>query len=250
MIGKILAVWGSPGSGKTTFATKLASAIYERHKKTVIVLYCDFETPVLPVVFPNFKREYLASVGMALSKAEMLQNDVIQCLVTIKGKPNFGFLGFRDGENKNTFPRFTRNKVEDLLDTLRGISDYVIVDCTSNLENNILAATALELADMTFRLTSPELKSISWNLSQMPLYTDKKFHCQDHVQGINVPNADVLYPIEETKAHMKDVAFLIPYSAVVKTQVQEGRMYFRSGDRGYDICMNQIAERVVRYVAN
>lgn len=167
MMGNVLSVWGSPGSGKTTFATKLATAIYEKFQKTVIVLYCDIETPVLPVVFPNFKRGYLASVGVALSKAELLQNDVIQCLVTIKGKPNFGFLGFRDGENKNTFPRFTRNKVEDLIDTLRGISDYIIVDCTSNLENNILAATALELADMTFRLTAPELKSISWNLSQM-----------------------------------------------------------------------------------
>lgn len=250
MMGNVLSVWGSPGSGKTTFATKLATAIYEKYQKTVIVLYCDIETPVLPVVFPNFKREYLASVGVALSKAELLQNDVIQCLVTIKGKPNFGFLGFRDGENKNTFPRFTRNKVEDLIDTLRGISDYIIADCTSNLENNILAATALELADMTFRLTAPELKSISWNLSQMPLYADKKYHCQNHVQGINVPNADVLYPIEETKAHMRDVAFLMPYSAAVKTQMQEGRLYFRSGDRGYDVCMNQIAERVVRYASN
>ena len=27
--GKIIAVWGSPNSGKTTFATKLATSIYE-----------------------------------------------------------------------------------------------------------------------------------------------------------------------------------------------------------------------------
>lgn len=74
MMGNVLSVWGSPGSGKTTFATKLATAIYEKYQKTVIVLYCDIETPVLPVVFPNFKREYLASVGVALSKAELLQN--------------------------------------------------------------------------------------------------------------------------------------------------------------------------------
>ena len=216
MEGNIIAVWGSPNSGKTTFATKLASSIYEKYNKTVIVLYSDFETPVLPVIFPNFKSEYLASVGTALSKAEMLQNDILQCLVTVKGKQNYGFLGFRERENKYTFPRFIRNKVEDLLDTLRGISDYIIVDCTSNLENNIISDVTLEKADHTFRLVSPDLKSISWYLSQMPVYDDKKYHCRDHIQGINIPNADIYIPIEETKAHMKDVAFLIPYSNSVK----------------------------------
>lgn len=37
--GKIIAVWGSPNSGKTTFATTLATAIYDTFNSTVIVLY-------------------------------------------------------------------------------------------------------------------------------------------------------------------------------------------------------------------
>ena len=32
-MGKLKAVWGSPGSGKTTFSVKLAEAIYLRYSK-------------------------------------------------------------------------------------------------------------------------------------------------------------------------------------------------------------------------
>ena len=39
---KIIAIWGSPHSGKTTFATKLATAIYDNYQATVIVLYTVF----------------------------------------------------------------------------------------------------------------------------------------------------------------------------------------------------------------
>lgn len=37
--GKIIAVWGSPASGKSTFAVKLATAIYDNFESTVIVLF-------------------------------------------------------------------------------------------------------------------------------------------------------------------------------------------------------------------
>ncbi len=247
MMGKVIAVWGSPGSGKTTFATKLGLSIYEKYRKTVIVLFCDLETPVLPVIFPNYKSEHLASVGMALSKTEILQDDVIQCLVTVKGKPNYGFLGFRAGENKYTFPRFSEEKAKILIDTLRGISDYVIVDCTSNPENSTLASAAMKYGAETFRLASPDLKSVSWYLSQIPVYEDREYHLDHHIQGINIPNMDIFFPIEELKNHMKEVMFQLPYSHLIKSQMQDGTLYSQSSDRAYEVCMNRIAERIVEY---
>ena len=76
-MAKIIAVWGSPNSGKTTFATKLARAIYDEYQSTVIVVYADMETPTLPVIFPNYKKEDLYSVGVPLSKTEITQENVI-----------------------------------------------------------------------------------------------------------------------------------------------------------------------------
>ena len=41
-MAKFIAIWGSPNSGKTTFATKLARSIYEEYQSTVIVVYSYF----------------------------------------------------------------------------------------------------------------------------------------------------------------------------------------------------------------
>ena len=104
--GKIVAVWGSPNSGKTTFATKLATAIYDNYQARVIVLYTDLETPVMPIIFPNEKTEDVGTVGIPLSKVEIDRDDVIRNLVVSKNRQNFGFIGYRAGDNKFTFPKF------------------------------------------------------------------------------------------------------------------------------------------------
>ena len=111
---KIIAVWGSPHSGKTSFAQKLATPIYDNYQATVIVLYTDLETPTLPVIFPNEKAEDIGSVGIPLSKTEIDTDDVIKNLVTIKERQNFGFIGYREGDNKFTYPRFGKAKAEAL----------------------------------------------------------------------------------------------------------------------------------------
>lgn len=46
---QMLAVWGSPGSGKTTVAVKLAEHL-ARQKRDVALLLCDMNTPMLPCI--------------------------------------------------------------------------------------------------------------------------------------------------------------------------------------------------------
>ena len=77
-MSKLIAVWGTPDSGKTTFATKFARSIYEEYQSTVIVVYADNETPTLPVIFPNYKKEDMFSVGAALAKTDVTQEDVVK----------------------------------------------------------------------------------------------------------------------------------------------------------------------------
>ena len=50
--GGVLAVWGSPGSGKTTAAVKLAKYLAD-HKKNVSLLHADTTAPIIPVLFPE-----------------------------------------------------------------------------------------------------------------------------------------------------------------------------------------------------
>ena len=72
-MSKLIAVWGSPNSGKTSFTVKLASAVYERYNSTVLALCCDDATHALPCLFPGFKSDELYSVGAPLSHTEITQ---------------------------------------------------------------------------------------------------------------------------------------------------------------------------------
>ena len=247
MEGKIIAVWGSPNSGKTTFATKLARAIHASYQANVIVLYCDLETPTLPVLFPNEKSKNLGSVGKVLAKTEVEKVDILANAMTLKQFDGLCFLGYKDGENKFTYPKFGRAKAEDLLNVLCEIASYVIVDCTSNLENSILSATAIEKAEQILRLTSPDLKSISFYLSQLPVYADAKYRLDSHILGVNTPNADVFMPIEEAKSHLNEVAFSLPFCLEVKEQLQQGTVHEAVRDKLFVKRMREIAREVVDY---
>ena len=114
-MSKVIAIWGAPNSGKTTFATKLARSIYDEYQATVIVVYTDNETPTLPIIFPNYKKEDLCSVGVALAKTDIDRYEVVKQMVTVKDKQNFCFLGFTDGENKHTYPTFDATKVRSIV---------------------------------------------------------------------------------------------------------------------------------------
>ena len=45
---QVLAVWGSPGCGKTMTAVKLAKHLAAK-KKNVVLLLCDMTAPMLPL---------------------------------------------------------------------------------------------------------------------------------------------------------------------------------------------------------
>lgn len=124
---------------------------------------------------------------------------------------------------------------------------YVIVDCTSDLEGNILAQTAIEKADQIIRLSSPDLCSISFLLSQLSVYTDSRFRLEDHIQGLNTPDADVYMPIEEAKTQLGEISFTLPFSSAVKEQFQQGRLHVKTTDKRFEARMQEIAGKVVAY---
>ncbi len=245
--GKIIAVWGSPHSGKTLFATKLATAIYDNYQSTVITLYTDLETPALPVVFPNDRESSVCSVGIPLSKAGMDDEDVIRNLLTVKNKQNFGFLGYKIGDTRFSYPKYGYAKAAELLRVLCHLADYVIVDCVSQPENSPLAGTALELAQQVIRLASPDLSSLTWYGSQKSVYIDPKYRWDEQIQGLNVPNSDTSVPVDEIKAHLGEVAFTLPNSIAVRLQAQKGTLTESSSDKRFETRMREIAREVVTY---
>lgn len=242
-MSKVIAVWGAPGTGKTTFAVKLALSIYDQYNATVLMLSCDNQTPVLPVLFPRRKANEMYSVGAALSKASPTQDDVIGSIVTVGKRQNFGVLGYKDGENQYTYPKYNEAQASTFLTILQSLTDYVIVDCGSELTG--LSAAAVKAADAVFQIAAPDLKSISFFSSQLPLYGENSFQTEGNIIGINITEKELYLPTQECRTHYKDVSFVLPYCRELKVQMLNGELFSSVADKKYREMVRKIAEKVV-----
>lgn len=118
------------------------------------------------------------------------------------------------------------------------------MDCTSNLKNPI-SRVAIKEADEVIRLASPDLKSVSFFASQLPLYADPVFGLDRQIQGINVPDADLYMPIDEAKSRLHDPRFVIPYSWAVKQQMLDGKLTEPVNDKRFNDKFKAIVEKIV-----
>ena len=177
---QMLAVWGSPGSGKTVTAVKLAAEL-SKQKKNVVIVLCDTTSPALPALLCA-KNSPDCSVGAVLSAPAVTQELVLKNLAVYDKNPYISLLGYKAGENLYTYAEYTKERAVDMLVLLRHIADYVIVDCSSSLTDSILSATALEVSDDVLRVCSCDLKGISYFMSYLPLIGDRKFKAEKHIK--------------------------------------------------------------------
>lgn len=185
-MGKVIAMWGSPNSGKTTVSIKLAKELSKQN--SVIVLFSDILAPVIPTLRDDVDTK--KSLGNVLSSAT-LDNDVIlkNCIEVGKIK-NIGFLGYAQGENVFTYPQYTEERVKDLIDHLKELADYVIIDTSSNFVNDLITIVALEVSDKVLRINSSELKNISYFDSYLPLLIDSRFKSDTHINILSNSRCD------------------------------------------------------------
>ena len=97
--GGVLAVWGSPGSGKTVTAVKIAKALSAK-KKNVILLLCDMSAPMLPCICHADALESKGSLASVLAAARISENLIKHNLVTFKHNSYLAALGLLELQNE------------------------------------------------------------------------------------------------------------------------------------------------------
>lgn len=156
---------------------------------------------------------------------------------------NLGYLGFAAGENKYTYPAPTEDKIKALLSILRTLADYVIVDCVSD-HRDIVSRMAIKEADTVLRLSTPDLKSMAYFSSQLPLYADPSYKTAEHIQTLNIPDTDLYMPVEIVKTHFKDIACTLPFSRTLKQQMLDGTLSNALKDKKYRAKLAELSEKV------
>lgn len=217
--GGILAVWGSPGAGKTVAAVRLAKHLADR-KKNVVLLLCDMTAPMLPCICPASELECQRSLGSVLAAAHVSENLVKNNLITHKRMGHLTLLGMLKGENEYTYPPYGEVQARELIDCLREIAPYVVIDCGSYIANDILSAVALMESDAVLRLANADLKSISYLSSQLPLLSDAKWDADKQYKVAS--NVKPQQAGEHIGQALGSVAFTLPHSAELESQYLAG----------------------------
>jgi len=218
----ILAVWGSPGSGKTTVAVKLAKHIANQ-KKNVVLLLCDMTAPMLPCICPPSELDCEHSLGSILAATHVTEALIKHNLVTLKKNNYLTILGMKKGENEYTYPPYEQVQARELLDGLREIAPFVVVDCSSYTANDILSAVSIMEADSVLRLTNADLKSVSYFSSQLPLLRDSKWDTDKQYKIAR--NVKPHQAGEQIGQALGSVSFTLIHSIELEAQYLAGNLF-------------------------
>ncbi|TCX53619.1 AAA family ATPase [Dehalobacter sp. 14DCB1] len=211
---QILAVWGSPNSGKTVTAVKLAMALADR-KKNVMLVLCDDICPVLPTIYKS-KAPIEVSLGEVLSAPNITQEVILRNSLAFEKNSYLSVMGYKAGENPFSYAEYKKERAIDLLVLLRHIVDYVVIDCSSILTENIISTAALEVADTVIRMGSCDLKSISYFMSILPLISDSKFDADKHIKVLS--HVRQFQSGDEYKNAFSGVSYTMPYVQSLEEQ--------------------------------
>ena len=214
MENNVIAVWGSPSSGKTVTSMKLAREL-EAKKKNVIIIFADIFCPVLSTVMPNVDIKS-RTLGSLLSKPHIKQIDIMQTAIAYPKHEYIAIIGYKNGDNIFTYSEFLAERVAQLISELRKVTDYVIIDCSSVLTEDGFTTIALQQSDKVLRLCNADLKAFSYFTSHLPLISRPKFKSDSHIKvmsNIKPGQEDATF-----RSVYGDIAYALPYVKELEAQ--------------------------------
>lgn len=241
-MGKLIAFIGPSGCGKTSVAMKAAIETYCNTKSNrILFLSPDLAVPSAGLIFPDYSPDDLKSLGQVFDTTDITFETVLENVITVRAMNDFGFLGFKSGENKYSFPSPIPEKLTDLFSVMTRNTSYVFADCTCDGLDAISERALLD-ADIIVRIIPADLKGMTW------FPTNKNLHHSDKVRFVNIVNVqgkDLFYPIDDTCTNVGDVTTVLPYSKALAQQMLAGRLYERLKDSGYNRKLKELVNIIM-----
>lgn len=229
-MSKLIAVWGSPGAGKTVLATQIATALATGGSNTIL-LSADDITPALPVLCPGDDSK--CSVGAVLEATDIIPEFVLNNCVTIKNVENLALLCFANGENDASYIQNTAERSNDLLLHLSHMADYVIVDASSDIRRNKLTDAALGQAEVVFQIYTAEPRSQIYFAAQRARLDNEKYNYSLFTRLLRLTNKVELPAINEALSAIGNSQATIPYSPMIVQQYAAGRLFSSCSDKKF-----------------
>jgi AbrB family looped-hinge helix DNA binding protein len=180
-MGKAIAIWGAPGSGKTSLSVVLAKLLSKNNN--VLILNSDICVPVISLVLPSIDSN--GSIGKVLNASSITEDIVAQNINLCPKNDRIGVLGMGFDKNCLTYQPFDRSSCEKLFSVAKSLCDFLIIDCVSLLTADMLSVIALEQVDKVIRVSCIDNKSEIFMRAQMPVLVEDIFHPERHIRVVN-----------------------------------------------------------------
>lgn len=220
-MGKVITVWGSPGSGKSMFCCILAKAL-TRDKRKAIIINAEISVPMLPVWLPEQVIQTGASIGQVLSSVEIDTTLVASHVTVLKNYPFIGLMGYCAGENPLSYPEVPYSMVPQLVNAAARLVDYVILDCSASM-TNVFTPAAIESGDLIVRILTPDLKGVNYLKAHQPLLVDSRFRYGEHLTFAGM--ARPFHALDEMGYLVGGFDGLLPYGKEIDRCATEGGMF-------------------------
>jgi CO dehydrogenase nickel-insertion accessory protein CooC1 len=204
---QILAVWGSPSSGKTTIAAKIAKYISNKRKNVILVL-CETAAPSLPELTPPYEIEVKQSLGSILAATMISDNLIMQNSILLKKNSYISVIGMLVKENEGSYPRYTNEQATQFMNHLRNIAPYIIIDCGCHIFYDVLSKLSVVQADAVLRIVNGSIKSFSYFSSQESLLTETHHKYDSHIKVAN--NVKSVHPMATIEQKQKALILSSP----------------------------------------
>lgn len=224
-MAKVILIWGSPSSGKSMFSCMLAMELSAENKKTMI-FSADQNVPMLPVLLPGQSFNNSTSIS-ALFQAEQVNPAIVAHTVHIlKQNPMIGVLGYSNDE----IPIHTlwpgTSKIKEILEIAGTMVDYIIWDCTSDM-NCCMNTAMMELSDLVVRIITPDLKGIHYyGLCEKRLKSER-YHFSNQLTLAGMVRA--YHTVDELSYLTGGIKGILPFSKEMDRGAAEGGFFYASG---------------------
>lgn len=220
MSKKVLAVWGSPASGKTSLSAVLARRL-ARKNNNVMLLSFDTCIPAFSVWVPY--SEPKGSIGSLLSAVNITKEDIAAITTLHPKDERIGILAAVREENLVTYPEIKVEAAEQLLIKVRELSDFVIVDCTSNYIFDMLTLSALEHADWVVQLKTADPRGILYYSAQLPVLIGERYAGKKHIRVCSAVKE--YQPVAEASGDVGSFDAVLPFNEEIENKYLTGKLF-------------------------
>ncbi|MGI6577805.1 MAG: hypothetical protein ACOX1Q_07255 [Eubacteriales bacterium] len=219
----IIAVWGSSASGKSTLSVQIALAL-QKNKNNVILIDTNYIVPQCCIWFPKIAPSKLVSLSTIL-ESEITPEGLARQIYLVGNR--LGVLGYTKGELAMNSLVQRYDTAASLLHTAATISDYVVVDCQTNITQDHLTYTTLEMSGCKLIVCTPDLRGVSFWMSNVPMLADSKYNMEKSIRILNMVSS--ISPVNVVERQIGSIHFALPFDQRVEKKLIDGSLGKTSG---------------------